>query len=148
VGTENCEQLNRLRVSAALPSAQTTLSDRALVLVANRLTAPGSEHGLAWWLETDFVRDRDGRRFVAAWRDDRRRLSSKTPRVRVEMRPLKQWYRTLDQLLAHKSDIEYALFLTLRDMFSLQVDMVFYDLKSDEFSVLLNDGSGLRPISQ
>src|SRR6516162_2429822 len=28
----------------------TTLSDRALVLVVNRLTVPGSEHGLArWW---------------------------------------------------------------------------------------------------
>jgi hypothetical protein len=33
------------------------------------LTAPGSEHGLARWLETDFICDRDGRRFVAAWRD-------------------------------------------------------------------------------
>ena len=39
-------------------SDATTLSDRALVLVANRLTAPGSEHGLARWLETDFVCDR------------------------------------------------------------------------------------------
>jgi transposase len=109
------------------------LSDRALVLVANRLTAPGSEHGLARWLETDFVCDRDGRRWVPAWRDDRERASSKTPRVRVEMRQLKQWYRTLDQLLAHKSDIEHALYLTLRDLFSLQVDMVFYDLTSTYF---------------
>jgi hypothetical protein len=89
------------------------LSDRALVLVANRLTAPGSEHGLARWLETDFVCDRDGRRWVPAWRDDTKRLSSKTPRVRVEMRQLKQWYRALDQLLAHKSEIEHALYLTL-----------------------------------
>src|SRR5262245_42680640 len=60
------------------------LSDRALVLVANRLTAPGSEHALARWLETDFVCDRDGRRFVAAWRDDWERLASRTPRVRVD----------------------------------------------------------------
>ena len=110
-----------------------SLSDRALVLVANRLTAPGSEHGLARWLETDFVCDRDGRRWVPSWRDDWERASSKTPRVRVEMRQLKQWYRTLDQLLAHKSDIEYALYLTLRDLFSLQVDMVFYDLTSTYF---------------
>jgi hypothetical protein len=49
------------------------------------------------------------------------------------MRQLKQWYRTLDQLLAHKSDIEHALYLTLRDLFSLQVDMVFYDLTSTYF---------------
>jgi len=115
----------------------TRLSDRALVLVANRLTAPGSEHGLARWLETDFVCDRDGRRWVAAWREDGERRASKTPRVRVEMRQLKQWYRTLDQLFARKADIECALYLTLRDLFSLQVDMVFYDLTSTYF-----EGSG------
>jgi hypothetical protein len=39
-------------------------------LVANRLTAPASEHALAQWLESDFVSDRCGRRFIAAWRDD------------------------------------------------------------------------------
>jgi hypothetical protein len=43
------------------------------------------------------------------------------------------WYRTLDQLLARKSDIEHALYLTLRDLFSLEVDMVFYDLTSTDF---------------
>ena len=50
-----------------------TLSDRALVLVANRLTPPGSENGLARWLETDFVCDRDGRRWPARRRDDMKR---------------------------------------------------------------------------
>jgi transposase len=110
-----------------------TLSDRALVLVANRLAAPGSEHGLARWLETDFVCDRHGRRWLAAWRDDFARRSSRTPRVRVEMRQLQQWYRTLDQLLVRKADIEHALYLTLRDLFSLRVDMVFYDLTSTYF---------------
>jgi len=118
-------------------SDATALSDRTLVLVTNRLSAPGSEHGLARWLETDFVCDRDGRRWVAAWREDGERRASKTPRVRVEMRQLKQWYRTLDQLLARKSDIEHALYLTLRDLFSMQVDMVFYDLTSTYF-----EGSG------
>src|SRR4030067_3227341 len=44
------------------------LADRALVLVANRLCAPTSEHGLARWLETDFVCDRQGRRWRPAWR--------------------------------------------------------------------------------
>src|SRR5262249_31038443 len=88
-------------------SEATRLSDRALVLVANRLTAPGSEHGLARWLETDFVCDRDGRRWVAAWREDGERQASRTPRVRVEMRQLKQWYRTLDQLLARISSARF-----------------------------------------
>jgi transposase len=109
------------------------LSDRALVLVANRLAAPSSEHGLARWLETDFVCDRNGRRWVAEWRDDLKRKASRTPRVRVELRQLKQWYRTLDQLLERKAQIECALFLTLRDLFSLKVDMVFYDLTSTYF---------------
>jgi transposase len=110
-----------------------TLSDRALVLVANRLTAPGSEHGLARWLETDFVCDRAGRRWLAAWREEAERTASRTPRVRVAMRQLKRWYRTLDQLLEHKAQIEHALFLSLRDLFSLKVDMVFYDLTSTYF---------------
>ncbi|HXX05145.1 MAG TPA: IS1634 family transposase [Xanthobacteraceae bacterium] len=110
-----------------------SLSDRVVVLVANRLAAPSSEHGLARWLETDFVCDRDGRRFVPAWRDDGERKASRMPRVRVEARQLQQWYRSLDHLLAHKAAIEHALFVTLRDLFSLRVDMVFYDLTSTYF---------------
>lgn len=109
------------------------LSDRVLVLVANRLMAPGSEHALARWLESDFVCDRLGRRFVADWRKDDVRKASSTPRVRVEMRQLKQWYRTLDELLALKNDIEQTLFLQLRDLFSLEADVVFYDLTSTYF---------------
>ena len=31
------------------------LADRALALVTNRLCEPSSEHGMARWLETDFV---------------------------------------------------------------------------------------------
>jgi transposase len=114
-------------------SAAVRLSDRALVLVANRLTAPGSEHALAQWLENDFVCDCRGRRFIAAWRDDAERKASRTPRVRVAARQLQQWYRTLDQLIERKAQIEHALYLRLRDLFSLQVDMVFYDLTSTYF---------------
>src|SRR6516164_4430088 len=121
------------KLAAPARREATRLSDRTLVLVVNRLTAPGSEHGLARWLETDFVCDRCGRRWLAAWRDDGERLASRTPRVRVELRQLKTWYRTLDQLLEHKDTIEHALFITLRDLFSLQVDMVFYDLTSTYF---------------
>jgi transposase len=113
--------------------ASVRLGDRAFVLVANRLTAPGSEHALAQWLETDFVCDRQGRRFIAAWRDDAERKASKAPRVRVASRQLQQWYRTLDQLLACKPQVEHALFLRLRDLFCLKVDMVFYDLTSTYF---------------
>jgi transposase len=121
------------RLSRPARRDSSTLSDRALVLVANRLTSPGSEHGLARWLESDFVCDRHGRRWVADWREDAKRQASRTPRVRVEMRQLKGWYRTLDELLERKPQIEHALFVTLRDLFSLKVDMVFYDLTSTYF---------------
>ncbi len=109
------------------------LADRALVLVANRLCAPTSEHGLARWLETDFVCDRQGRRWVPVWREEAERRASRRPRVRVAARQLTQWYRTLDQLHARQAAIEQALYLQLRDLFALQVDLVFYDLTSTYF---------------
>jgi transposase len=100
-------------------------TDRAFVLVANRLIAPASEHGLAGWLETDFVCDRRGRRFLPHWH--RRR------RVRVHPRQLDAWYRTLDQLLKAKDRIEVALYHRLRDLFSFQPDLVLYDITSTYF---------------
>jgi transposase len=113
--------------------AGTALAERALVLVANRLCAPTSEHGLARWLETDFVCDGQGRRWLPAWRDEAERRASRRPRVRVADRQLRQWYRTLDQRYTRKSRLEQALYLRLRDLFSLQVDLVFYDLTSTYF---------------
>jgi transposase len=103
------------------------------VLVANRLAAPGSEHGLARWLETSFVCDSQGRQWRPAWRDDDERLNSGAPRVRVQFRQLARWYRTLDELLVAKPEIERELFLHLRDLFSLKVDLVLYDLTSTYF---------------
>src|SRR5512147_724083 len=100
-------------------------ADRAFVLVANRLIAPASEHGLAGWLETDFVCDRKGRRFVPHWHQRRR--------VRVHPRQLDAWYRTLDQLLAAKNRIEVALYHRLRDLFSLKPELVLYDITSTYF---------------
>jgi transposase len=100
-------------------------ADRAFVLVANRLIAPASEHGLAGWLETDFVCDRKGRRFIPHWHQRRR--------VRIHPRQLDAWYRTLDQLLAAKDQIELALYHRLRDLFSLKPDLVLYDITSTYF---------------
>lgn len=109
------------------------LADRALALVANRLSQPSSEHGMARWLETDFVCDRWGRRWLPEWREEAERLSSKRPRVRVKDRQLRQWYATLDQLVVHQKQIERELFLRLRNLFSSSVDLVFYDLTSTYF---------------
>ena len=105
-------------------------TDRAFVLIANRLTHPASEHGLAGWLETDFVCDRQGRRFIPHWHQHKR--------VRVQFQQLEAWYRTLDQLVAAKEQIEVALYHRLRDLFSFKPDLVLYDITSTYF-----EGAGL-----
>jgi len=118
---------------AKKPETGRELADRALALVTNRLCEPSSEHGIARWLETDFVCDRWGGRWLPEWREEAERLSSQRPRVRVKDRQLRQWYRTLDQLVVHQKQIEKELFLRLRNLFSLNVDLVFYDLTSTYF---------------
>ena len=106
-------------------AAQVPYADRAFALIANRLVRPSSEHGLARWLETDFVCDRQGRRFVPRWQ--------RHGRVQVHFQQLQAWYRTLDRLSAAKSAIEVALYQRLRDLFSLQPDLVLYDITSTYF---------------
>jgi hypothetical protein len=96
-----------------------------MYLRTNRLIRPASEHGLAGWLETDFVCDRRGRRFVPDWQQH--------DRIRVHFRQLTGWYRTLEQLLAAKEQIEVALNHCLRDLFSLKPDSVLYDIASTYF---------------
>jgi transposase len=102
-----------------------SFTDRAFVLVANRLIQPSSEHGLARWLETDFVCDRRGRRFRPHWHT--------RGRVKVHHQQLDAWYRTLDRLVAAKAQIEVGLYQRLRDLFSLQPDLVLFDITSSYF---------------
>jgi transposase len=104
-------------------------ADRAFVLVANRLIHPRSEHGMAGWLETDFVCDRRGRRWVPWWH--------RRNRVRVHHRQLDAWYRTLDRLVNGQGKIERGLYRRLRDLFSLKPELVLYDITSTYF-----EGSG------
>jgi transposase len=112
---------------ALLPRAKKgpSYAERAFVLLANRLIRPASEHGLARWLETDFVCDRQGRRFVPHWQQK--------GRVQVHHRQLGAWYRTLDVLIKAKDKIEVALYHRLRDLFSLKPDLVLYDITSTYF---------------
>ena len=107
------------------------VAEMAFVLVANRLCEPRSEHGLARWLEHTFVCDRHGRRWEPDWLPAQQ--ITKKQRVKVRFEQLNRWYRTLDALLAAKKQIEEALYLRVRDLFSIKVDMVFYDLTSMKF---------------
>jgi transposase len=99
---------------------------RVLALIANRLTRPGSEHALGAWLESDYVCDRRGCRYVPCWK--------RQGRVAIDLKQLQRWYRTLDHLLLNKDQIEVALYHRLRDLFDLQPDLVFYDLTSTYFA--------------
>jgi transposase len=112
-----------------------SLGERAFVLVVNRLCSPGSEHHLASWLETDYVCDRSGRRWLPPWEEH--------SRVQVNLTWLQRWYRTLDKLMERKEAIEQSLYLKLRDLFSLQAELVFYDLTSTYF-----EGEGPEELGQ
>lgn len=98
---------------------------RVLALIANRLTRPASEHGLAAWLETDYVCDRCGSRYLPCWKQQ--------GRVRVDLVQLQRWYRTLDHLILNKELIEVSLYRRLRDLFHFKPELVFYDLTSTYF---------------
>ncbi len=98
---------------------------RVLVLIANRLVRPSSEHALAEWLETDYLCDRAGRRYLPCWKQQRR--------VQVDLAQLQRWYRTLDHLLLNKDTVEVALYQRLRTLFDFQADLVFYDVTSTYF---------------
>jgi transposase len=113
------------------PRQKYDVAERAFVLVANRLTEPSSEHGLARWLEHTFVCDRQGRRWEPDWLPVE--AITKDQRVKVSSGQLQRWYRTLDALLGAKEAIEGALYRRVRDLFSLQVNLVFYDVTSAYF---------------
>jgi transposase len=101
------------------------LSERVFPLVANRLTRPGSEHALAQWLEDFYVATAQGSRWMPQWKASRR--------VKVSFEQLRLWYETLDDVLAGKPQIETALWQELRDLFSIEPELVFYDITSTYF---------------
>ncbi len=101
------------------------LSERIFPLLANRLTRPGSEHALAAWLEDFYVCNAAGSRWAPVWKP--------SGRVQVGFDQLQLWYQSLDDLLAEKKRVEKAVYLELRNLFSLQPDLVFYDITSTYF---------------
>lgn len=101
------------------------LSERVFLLAANRLMRPGSEHALAQWLEDFYVPTAQGSRWMPQWKQWRR--------VKVHFEQLRLWYQTLDDLQADKARIEQAIYQELRDLFSLEPELVFYDITSTYF---------------
>ena len=117
------------------------VAEAAFVLIASRLCKPSSEHGMARWLEEAYVCDRRGRRWICLWRPFEKVTAE--DRVRVEPKQLQFWYRTLDSLVASKKAIEERLYFEIRDLFSMEIDLVFYDITSLYF-----EGEGLPSLAR
>jgi len=58
--------------------------------------------------------------------------------------PLQHLYRSLDLLATHKEEIEQSLYRFKKDLFSIQVDVVLYDLTTLRFESTREDLGGLR----
>lgn len=63
--------------------------------------------------------------------------------MKVAFDQLRQWYRTLDELLPEEERIEREIYLRLRDLFSLRTDLIFYDITSTCF-----EGEGPSDLAQ
>jgi transposase len=122
---------DKLSLGAILDAGQAPLrhgqplSERIFPLLANRLSRPGSEHALAQWLEDFYVCTPEGRRWAPVWKQSHR--------VKVGFDQLKLWYQSLDDLRAEKKRIEKEVYRELRNLFSLQPDLAFYDITSTYF---------------
>ena len=101
------------------------LADRVLVLVANRLCRPGSEHALAQWLESDFVCGRDGERILARWQRQGRVPGSILTGSKIG---IARWTSCSRAKNGSKWNS-----LAGCTTFHLEVEMVFYDLTSTYF---------------
>ena len=77
------------------------------------------------WGQTAFQWAAIGLYFVPQWK--------RKGRVQVDHRQLGAWYRTLDVLIRAKDQVEVALYHRLRDLFSLQPDLVLFDITSTYF---------------
>ncbi|MCM8774730.1 MAG: IS1634 family transposase [Candidatus Omnitrophica bacterium] len=121
------------------------IGERVFVLTSCRLLSPQSEHGLSYFLKEYYVCDKRGRRWEAEWRDDiveRLYATDGRDRVKAEWGKLKRWYRTLDKLIERKEEIELRIYERVKNLFSIKVDIIFYDITSTYF-----EGNGAKGIA-
>ena len=102
----------RLWENLGLPGFISAISERTgiehdveeaiFAMVLNRLMAPESKLGVSRWVK-------------------------KVYRPEFESLQLQHFYRSLDFLAEHKEELEERLFSRVRDLFTLELDVVFYD---------------------
>jgi len=84
------------------------VEEAVFAMVLNRLSDPASKLGVSRWKETVY-------------------------RPEFERLELHHFYRALDFLAEHKEEIEERLFERVRDLFNLELDLVFWDTTSTYF---------------
>lgn len=99
------------------------------MMVVNKLSDPKSKLGIfewlsgIWWPGHGFD-ERVLETVVAVEEEEKARIAKKE---------VMKFYQALDHLLGMKEEIENYLYYRFRDLFSMEVDLVFYDLTSSYF---------------
>jgi transposase len=97
------------------------------MMVVNKLSDPTSKLGIFRWLSSVYWPEHgfDGRVMSEEL--------SKEDELKILKGEVMKFYRAMDHLLMLKEELERHLYFRLRDLFSLKVDLVFYDLTSSYF---------------
>lgn len=97
------------------------------MMVANKLSDPRSKLGIFEWLGGVWW---PGHGFDPRVFDCELRFRDQ---LEVQRAEAMKFYRAMDYLIQMKEDLERHLYLQLRDLFSMKVDLVFYDVTSSYF---------------
>lgn len=89
-----------IKTSLAEVDAEFDVVQAIFNMMLNRLTDPGSKRQLTLWEQ-----DVEG----------------------IKLFELHQYYRALDYIIDHKEEVERGTFLTMRDLFTTQIDIVLFD---------------------
>lgn len=99
------------------------------MMVVNKLSDPRSKLGIFEWLSRVWWPEHG---FDEKVLEEKRKVEVEE-KERIAKREVMKFYRALDHLLGMKKKIENHLYGRFRDLFNVEVDLVFYDLTSSYF---------------
>lgn len=108
-------------------SASKRYEQWVLMMVVNKLSDPMSKLGIFRWLHGVYWVEHGFNRLLFS--ED----ITEQEYLEVATSEAMKFYRGMDYLLSLKDEIEVHLYHKLKDLFSLKVDIVFYDLTSSYF---------------
>lgn len=99
------------------------------MMIVNKLSDPKSKLGIFQWLSAVFW---PGHGFDERVLETRQEVEEEE-KEEIRKKEVMKFYRALDHLLEMKEEIENHLYWQFHDLFSMEVDLVFYDLTSSYF---------------